>query len=146
MQPTAAVSESTTQSDSNRLADNRTESDNRTLEFVRPIVQEELSGHPRRTYSTAIWKLADPNYRLKVAFIPISVEEWGEDDFVAQWREVEATGFGEDERQAIADLQECIVDLYEELMADPDEILGIVPLQAKQILKTAIEKTNSESQ
>ena len=95
---------------------------------------------PIQVYPMAIWDLDNPSYRLKVDCIPISVEEWEGDGFAAHWHDVEAVGFGDTIQETLADLRQCIIELYEDLMNEPDDKLGKLTLAAKRILAKAIEK------
>jgi len=91
---------------------------------------------PVQVYPMAIWDLDNPNYRLKVDCIPISVEEWEGDGFAAHWHDVEAVGFGDTIPETLADLRECIVELYDHLMSTE---LDWDSLSNEGVLTSAVE-------
>ncbi len=111
--------------------------------MIRPIVREEiihtLAEQPR-LYPMGLWDLNSTMYRLKICPLPIVVEEWPDNDFIAHWHDVEAIGFGESQKAAIENLAEDIIALYEDLKETNDEELGKLPLKAKRILLKTIEE------
>ena len=97
-------------------------------------------------YPMGLWNLNSSMYSLKIYPLQIVVEEWPDNEFVAHWHDVEAVGFGDNKEEAINDLCESIIDLYQDLTETKDEELGKIPLRAKRILQQAIERTSVESE
>lgn len=95
--------------------------------------------------SSSIFDLGSEKIKLKYPIIVvISKEECYEDEeeFVASWSEVEAIGLGLTEADAVNDLKDEIVELYEELSNMSDDSLGKLPKRWKRALDAAIEKIN----
>jgi hypothetical protein len=93
-------------------------------------------------YPMGLWDLNSPKYELKVP-IHIVVEEWPDNEFIAHWHDVEATGFGEGKAEAVEALQQDIIDLYEDLKDTDDKHLGKRPLKARKVLQAVIKETTS---
>ena len=87
-----------------------------------------------------LWELDSPKYRLKICPIQIVVEVWPDNEYIAHWHDVEAIGFGKGKEEAIDELRNSIIDLYERLSSTKDKELGKLPLRSKKILQKAIEK------
>ncbi len=111
--------------------------------MIRRIVREEiihtLAEQPR-LYPMGLWDLNSTTYQLRIYPLPIVVEEWPDNDFIAHWHDIEAIGFGESKKAAIENLAEDIIALYEDLKETNDEELGKLPLKAKKILLKTIEE------
>ena len=82
--------------------------------------------------------LESRNYSLSTP-IPTVVEEY-DDGAVARWTEVEATGSGATELEAIKSLKRDILDLYEDLNGTPRSRLGTQAAIALSILKATVKK------
>ena len=109
---------------------------------ARRVAREEIANSEPQPmlYPMGIWDLSSSTHKLKHPPIQIVVEEWGEDDFVANWHDVRVAGYGEGREAAIEDLCVNIIDLHEDLMRTRDEELGKLPRRWKQILMRAIEE------
>ena len=114
-----------------------------TLLGAAPMARNE---EPRpELHPSNLWDLRSTEYTLKHP-VTIFVEQWPESEFIAHWHDIEAVGFGESTEEAIADLCECTIELYEHLIAKPDEKLGKVPLKTKEILKKVIGQIKQRDQ
>ena len=117
------------------------------VEGVRPIVIEEMAqiDSQPQLYPMGLWDLNHEAYRLKIVPISIVVEEWPDHEWIAHWHDVGAIGFGESKNEAIENLTEDIIVLYEDLKSTDDEALGKLPLKAKMILLKTITITHHEN-
>ena len=87
-----------------------------------------------------IYDLGDEQYRL-MRPISIVIEEYkAEDNFAARFPPVQAYGEGQTEADAVADLKNAILDLYDELMAFETSQLGGHLYEWKQTLNILVEK------
>jgi hypothetical protein len=113
-----------------------------TIDDIRHIAQEEIAKMEPwpQLYPMGLWELKSQTHQLKLAPIPIVVEEWPQNDFIAHWHDVGAIGFGESKETASENLAEDIIALYEDLKETTDEELGKLPLKAKKILLKTIEE------
>ena len=105
-------------------------------DVARRIAREEIENSEPQPmlYPMGIWDLNSATYKLKHPPIQIVVEEWSEDDFVANWHDVQVAGYGEGREVAIEDLCVNIIDLHEDLVCTPDEELGKLPRRWEKIL------------
>jgi hypothetical protein len=100
-------------------------------------VSEALLSRPV-VFSTMIVDLNAPQYSVQHP-IPVVMEEYRE-EAVATFPEVEAHGWGTTPAEAINDLKEQVVLLYEELTtADPQE-LGKLPTAWSRVLRHYVAK------
>lgn len=80
--------------------------------------------------------LNSQSYQLR-APIEVVIEEYDE-EVVASWPEIETFASGNTVGEALADLKNQIVDLYEDLVHSDPESLGKLPLAWKRILSRLI--------
>lgn len=98
-------------------------------------IADELSERPIVRYAT-LSDLGTPHFSL-MATLPIVIEEYI-DEVVARWPEIEATGSGSSEPEAIQRLREEVVELMNELSSSAPEELGPEPTQALHILRRLV--------
>ena len=91
-----------------------------------------------------IYDLGDEQYRLTRP-ISIVIEEY-EDNFAARFPPVQAYGEGQTEADAIAELKNAILDLYDESMSFETSQLGGHLSEWKQTFNILIEKTDEVAQ
>jgi len=84
--------------------------------------------------------LNSSKYSLKEN-IEISIEEYP-DETIAQWDEVEVFGHGVKQPEAVLDLKNEIIDLYEDLSSTKKKELGKLPEMWLRILKKIIKKND----
>lgn len=96
----------------------------------------ELLERPDK-WVTQIRDLGDENYEL-VEPLSILVEEYPDDVFIARFPEVEVFGEGITDAEAILDLKNSILDLYDELTETDPNTLGKLPKMWLRILKKVI--------
>lgn len=77
--------------------------------------------------------------------VTISVEQWPFSEFIAHWYDIETVGFGQTKEDAIEDLKQNIVELYEHLKYAKDKELGRLPRRWRQILKSVVEEVEDAS-
>ncbi len=105
-------------------------------------LSEALLSRPVVT-STAIVDLNSSSYSLRHP-IPVVVEEY-RDEAVATFLEVEARGWGTTPAEAVNDLKDQVILLYEELTeADPEE-LGKLPTAWSRVLRDYVAKSEKIS-
>jgi len=99
----------------------------------------ELSDRPIK-WSTQIHDLGDPEYKL-VEPVLILIEEYPNDEIViARFPELEIFGEGNTGTEALINLKQEILDLYDELTETDPDVLGILPKAWLQILTKIIVK------
>ena len=84
--------------------------------------------------------LNSSKYSLKEN-IEISIEEYP-DETIAQWPEIEVFGHGVKHPEAVLDLKNEIIDLYEDLSSTKKKELGKLPEMWLRILKKIIKKND----
>lgn len=82
--------------------------------------------------------LSSGRYKVSSPF-PVVLEEY-DDQTLARWPEVEATGAGASELEAIAMLKQDIVALYEDLRSTPRSELGGAAATALSVLNSVIRR------
>jgi hypothetical protein len=95
-------------------------------------IADALEERPIIRYAS-LTDLGTPHFSLRVP-LPIVLEEYP-DQVVARWPEVEATGLGSSEPEAIWRLKQEVLDLMEDLSSSRPEGLGPEATQALQIIK-----------
>jgi hypothetical protein len=93
------------------------------------------------TYHIEIYDLANEEYSLKSP-VQIVIERYDADEFIARFPELDIFGPGETEPEAVLNLKNEIVDLYDELIALDEKELGRVPRMWLRILKKLILTNN----
>lgn len=89
-----------------------------------------------RDLNEATYKLCEPIF--------ITIEKYpSEDEVIATYPEINVFGVGVTELEAIVNLKQSILDLYEELDQASTGELGDLPLSWKNILTTIIERVES---
>jgi hypothetical protein len=88
-------------------------------------------------WTTQIRDLGDENYTL-VEPISILIEEYPNDTVIARFPEIEVFGEGNSDIEAILDLKNSILDLYDELTEDDFDNLGKLPKMWLRILNRII--------
>jgi hypothetical protein len=98
---------------------------------------KKLSKAPHVGKVIFIQNLRDTRYRLKQA-IPVFLETT-DDTVIATYYDIDMYGEGEEEQSAINDLCGAIIEYYESLLEDVDN-LGPMPKQELDFLRGIIEK------
>jgi hypothetical protein len=88
--------------------------------------------------NTILRDLNSEKYSLKEN-IEIIIEEY-QDEIIALWPEIEAFGHGITQPEAILNLKNEIIDLYEDLSNTKEKELGRLPKMWLRILKKVIKK------
>ena len=104
-----------------------------------PTPQLEYDINPT-VISTKIYDLNDDNYHLKES-LDIVLEIYP-DEVIALMPELELTGDGRNPIEAIRELKNEILDLYDELIDTPNEELGKFLKSRKRTLALLIEKVS----
>jgi len=106
---------------------------NQALHNLQVQVQDvrDLLAHLRRGYPRQIHleNLRDPGYEVRRA-IPVTLEE-DDGQYVATWYDADMFGYGDSEQEALEDLCESIVSLWEVLKRE-SAIQGLGDALAKQ--------------
>jgi hypothetical protein len=92
-------------------------------------------------WSTSVLDLGRPGLRQRFP-IPVTIEGH-EAEYVAAWHEVEAWASGETEADALNELKDQILDLYDDLVNCADGELGKLPRRWKRALLAVIEQEPS---
>jgi hypothetical protein len=90
-------------------------------------------------YNAQIRDLDDDHYELTEPVLAL-IEEYPGDTFIASLPEIEAFGEGSTESEAVLNLKHAILDLYDELSADPPESLGELPKAWLRVLQKLIRE------
>lgn len=99
---------------------------------------ERPSSDPLRVWGTSLVDLGDSRLTLR-APVTVSLEDYGDDDYVASWPEIEAWGGGATEADAINRLKDEVVAIYDELSTTPDAKLGKLPRRWKRSLYAVVQ-------
>jgi hypothetical protein len=105
------------------------------LNLQRIIVESARKVSARNIY---IQNLRHPNYTLRRS-IPVSLES-EENKIIANCYDIDMYGSGDNEEEAIDDLCEVIVEYYESLKADKEN-LGPLPEKHWDYLRTVVEES-----
>jgi hypothetical protein len=99
---------------------------------------EEVKERPDK-WTTQIRDLGDENYRLNEPLL-ILIEEYSDDYVIARFPEIEVFGEGNTDLEAIMNLKNSILDLYDELTETDLSILGELPKMWLRVLERVITK------
>lgn len=103
-------------------------------------LRSEVRERPLK-HNTQIRDLGENGYDVLEPIL-ITIEEYiSEDNVIACFPEVEVFGEGVTEAEAITNLKQGILDLYDELDEIPKEELGNLPSSWQKILRKIISKT-----
>ncbi len=106
-----------------------------TPEQYRDLTKKILHSVDRRFRIVPLNSLKNPKYHLKA---PVYINlEYEEDQVVASFDDIEAFAYAETESEAINQLSEEIVNIYEDLQKD-QENLGPLPNKWWQYLKEIV--------
>lgn len=100
-------------------------------------ISEEMRERPV-VRQISVSDLGRPGLSL-AAPLSIVIEEYP-DQVLARWPEVEATGWGSSEPEAIWSLKQAVVQLMEELSSSTEDELGPEPRQALQVLSHFVRR------
>jgi|GEM_PF-1372348 len=98
----------------------------------------EINEQPAK-WVTQIYDLGDESYILKEPIL-ILIEEYSDDSIIARFPEVEVFGEGVTDSEAISNLKNSILDLYDELTETDSDTLGKLPKMWLRILDRIITK------
>lgn len=91
-------------------------------------------------WNTYVVDLGEPGYRLRQP-LPVLIREYeGTGAVTANSVELEVFGEGTTSSAAIAQLKQAILDLYDELTEEDQDVLGELPLSWLRILQRFIER------
>ena len=98
----------------------------------------EMLSDSYSTHSTSISSITieDDEIPLRIPILVILQED--EDEVGARVPEFSASGFGDTEAEAVAELKSELGSLYAELMNTPVELLGVLPRRWKQGLSSLV--------
>ncbi|HFE67510.1 MAG TPA: hypothetical protein ENJ93_09640 [Chloroflexi bacterium] len=109
------------------------------MENLYDLVTTEIVDRPIK-WSTTIFDLGEEEYDL-VTPLSILIEEYGENDVIARFPELEISGIGGTDAEAIQNLKHAILDFYDELTETDPDTLGKLPQMWLRILTKLIHKT-----
>jgi hypothetical protein len=101
------------------------------------LLKEEFRARPNVS-SSLLNDLNDNKYIVKKP-IPIIIEET-EEECLARWPEINAFGVGSTISEAILNLKENIIDIYNDFLMRKKSTLGILALNVLEIMKIYIRK------
>ena len=99
----------------------------------------EIKDRPVK-YNAQIRDLDDDHYKLTEPVLAL-IENYPGDTVIASFPEIEAFGEGSTESEAVLNLKHAILDLYDELSADPPESLGELPKAWLRVLQRLIRES-----
>lgn len=88
--------------------------------------------------TTEIHTFAPEPHRVKQP-IPITIEQQGDDEFVASFLEANVNASGETEAEAFSNVRSLILDVYDHLVSQPAEQLGRGPRGKLAVLREFID-------
>ena len=110
-----------------------------TLVNYTGLLHAEVKDRPVK-YNAQIRDLDDDHYKLTEPVLAL-IENYPGDTVIASFPEIEAFGEGSTESEAVLNLKHAILDLYDELSADPPESLGELPKAWLRVLQRLIRES-----
>jgi len=93
-----------------------------------------------KVYSIAVNDLGQNDWRLDKPLM-VTVEQRGEEDFIACFYDADVYGYGDSIPEALDDLKERLVNQLEFLLAEEKRVLlGTVPQKQLEVLRHHIKK------
>ncbi len=105
------------------------------------LVSAEILKRPTK-WSTTVFDLGEEGYNL-ITPLSILIEEYGENDVVARFPELEISGIGNTDAEAIQNLKCALLDLFDELTETDPDTLGELPKMWLRILTRLINITSA---
>ncbi len=98
----------------------------------------EMLGDSQNTHSTSIASVTVDDVELPLRIPLVAIIQEDEDEVGARVPEFSASGFGNTEVEAIAELKSELGSLYSELLNTPVELLGVLPRKWRQGLSSIV--------